>query len=203
MNTYEKISKIRFVKPSELKKRCQSIALLDAILSPEWEYRYYSFNNNWSDSQQLASMRDGHGNELFILFERNQTILKGYLKESENQLLEDDIQLIPSIFSYFVSEPAFSIDYASFISWTEQDVDEWTTLSVVDNNQSSDMLKVYNEPCEMYVNWARSHYNKTIDHEIVEYIYNYKSINSEILAKHDIFCADLQNDIDEIGYPFH
>lgn len=27
-----------------LERLCQSLALLDAILSREWEYRYYSFN---------------------------------------------------------------------------------------------------------------------------------------------------------------
>jgi hypothetical protein len=29
-----------------LKKRTQSLAMLDAIIEREWEYRYYSFNSN-------------------------------------------------------------------------------------------------------------------------------------------------------------
>ena len=45
----------------ELKRMFQSLALLDAILMPDWEYRYYSFDANWSDEEMLASMRDGSG----------------------------------------------------------------------------------------------------------------------------------------------
>ncbi len=30
-----------------LRRLSQSVAMLDAILSPEWVYRYYSFNSKW------------------------------------------------------------------------------------------------------------------------------------------------------------
>jgi hypothetical protein len=33
-----------------LKKLCQSLATLDAIISPEWDYRYYSFNSKWASA---------------------------------------------------------------------------------------------------------------------------------------------------------
>ena len=32
---------------TRLKRLLQSLAMLDAILMPEWEYRYYSFNAHW------------------------------------------------------------------------------------------------------------------------------------------------------------
>ncbi|MFL5245765.1 MAG: hypothetical protein ACJ8FY_27140 [Gemmataceae bacterium] len=50
----------------ELRKLCQSIATLDAILSPEWELRYYSFNNSWAAGAACASMRNGSGDDYFI-----------------------------------------------------------------------------------------------------------------------------------------
>ncbi len=31
----------------DLRRLCQSLAMLDAILEPEWQYRYYSFNSRW------------------------------------------------------------------------------------------------------------------------------------------------------------
>jgi hypothetical protein len=52
-----------------LKKLSQSLAMLDAILSPEWEYRYYSFNSKWAPGERMASMRNGSGDEYFILFD--------------------------------------------------------------------------------------------------------------------------------------
>ncbi len=50
-----------------LRKLTQSLAMLDAIMSPEWEYRYYSFNSKWDDGEMMASMRNGSGDEYFIL----------------------------------------------------------------------------------------------------------------------------------------
>ena len=48
-----------------LRKLTQSLAMLDAIMSPEWEYRYYSFNSKWYESEMMASMRNGSGDEYF------------------------------------------------------------------------------------------------------------------------------------------
>jgi len=36
-----------------LRKLTQSLAMLDAIMSPEWEYRYYSFNSKCEIVAQL------------------------------------------------------------------------------------------------------------------------------------------------------
>src|SRR5262245_26616422 len=46
---------------SHVERVSQSIAVLDAILSPEWEYRFFSFNAAWdlANHERMASMRDG------------------------------------------------------------------------------------------------------------------------------------------------
>lgn len=33
---------------ASLHRITQSLAMLDGILCPEWEYRYYSFNSQWA-----------------------------------------------------------------------------------------------------------------------------------------------------------
>ena len=43
------------------------IPYLDAIIEPEWEYRYYSYNSKWSDTEEMASLRDSCGGEWFFL----------------------------------------------------------------------------------------------------------------------------------------
>jgi hypothetical protein len=65
-----------------LRKLTQSLAMLDAIMSPEWEYRYYSFNSKWGEGEMMASMRNGSGDEYFILFNSHGAILKGFDHES-------------------------------------------------------------------------------------------------------------------------
>src|SRR5690242_17751493 len=64
-----------------LKKLSQSLAMLDAIISPEWEYRYYSFNSKWDKNKMMASMRNGEGDEYFILFNQHGAIIKGFAHE--------------------------------------------------------------------------------------------------------------------------
>ena len=51
----------------KLRRLLQSMAMLEAILLPEWEYRYYSFNARWAEGEQMGSMRDGSGNDFFAL----------------------------------------------------------------------------------------------------------------------------------------
>jgi hypothetical protein len=60
-----------------LRKLTQSLAMLDAIVSREWEYRYYSFNSRWSAGEQLASMRDGSGDGWFCAFGAPGSFFKG------------------------------------------------------------------------------------------------------------------------------
>jgi hypothetical protein len=43
----------------EVKRIAQSLAILDAILMPEWEFRYYSFDAHWGEGEMLASSRAG------------------------------------------------------------------------------------------------------------------------------------------------
>ena len=38
------------------RRLARSVAMLDAILSPEWEFRYYSFNSKWAEGEMMASM---------------------------------------------------------------------------------------------------------------------------------------------------
>jgi hypothetical protein len=71
--------------PALLERRCIALATLDAILSPDWQYRYYSFNRHWDREARtrMASMRNGSGDDCFLLFFPDGTAaLKGYDHES-------------------------------------------------------------------------------------------------------------------------
>ncbi|WP_394393217.1 hypothetical protein [Shewanella woodyi] len=67
---------------SELKKLLQSLAILDAIMSPEWDERYYSFNSKWDKSEQMGSMRNGCGYDFSVLFNQAGCFVKGFGHES-------------------------------------------------------------------------------------------------------------------------
>ncbi len=52
----------------KLKEICKSISVIDAILSEDWLYRYYTYNSKWAEDEELGSMKNGEGDELLILF---------------------------------------------------------------------------------------------------------------------------------------
>ena len=47
-----------------LRDLCRSMAVLEAILSPEWSSRYHSFDADWSPGEEMASMRERLGRRI-------------------------------------------------------------------------------------------------------------------------------------------
>ncbi len=60
-----------------LKSRMKALAILDAVVCQEWEFRYFSFNAQWAEGEQMASMRDGSGSHYFAVFSDAGTALVG------------------------------------------------------------------------------------------------------------------------------
>jgi hypothetical protein len=60
----------------------QSLAVLDAIMSADWEYRYFSFDAEFAPGQAVASMRNGSGDEYAITFTGDGAFLRGFDHES-------------------------------------------------------------------------------------------------------------------------
>jgi hypothetical protein len=73
---------LRLPDVATLRRKGQSLAVLDAIMSPDWQYRYYSFNSMWDTDEMMASRSNGSGDELYILFNPFGAILKGFDHES-------------------------------------------------------------------------------------------------------------------------
>jgi hypothetical protein len=100
---------------ADLRGLCRSLAMLDAILSPDWEGRYYSFNASWADGEQMASMRNGSGDEYAIVFSVAGAYVRGFDHESpmspyanEGEPWPGVIDEVPELFKSFVEESAFS-----------------------------------------------------------------------------------------------
>ncbi|WP_321184063.1 hypothetical protein [Embleya scabrispora] len=53
----------RLPEISMVRDRSRAMAMLDAIMSPDWELRYFSFDSRWSPTEEMVSMRNGSGIE--------------------------------------------------------------------------------------------------------------------------------------------
>jgi hypothetical protein len=98
-----------------LRDLCRSLAVLDAILSPEWEYRYHSFNGDWSREEEVASMRNGSGDEYSIVFSPAGAYVRGFAHESvmspyaneDHEPWPGVLDSVPEVFRAGVRKPAF------------------------------------------------------------------------------------------------
>lgn len=182
----------------QLCKKMKSLALLDAIIEQEWQYRYFSYNSNWSDSEEMGSFRDGCGGELFLWITGE---LAGYKCLSPEDGLMSGLQAAKEgasgEFSSFITEPAFSMDQATCIWFLENS--EWVKHgnSV---NCLIDLNAITNWEAHDYHAWAIEYYEREIDLEVVEKIFGGEF--SEELAKKlnpDIEMRDLLAELQEIG----
>jgi len=118
---------------NDLKMLLKSLAALDAIISPEWDYRYYSFNSQWGMNEQMGSMRNGCGDEFFVLFNQHGCFIKGFAHDSamsswctdEQKPWEGLLKGLPNEFKEAAEEPAFSMDNISFCLWRSFQDAEW------------------------------------------------------------------------------
>jgi hypothetical protein len=192
-----------------LKKLTQSLAMLDAIIQRDWEGRYYSFNARWSIDKQMASMRNGEGDEWFCVFSKNGAFLKGLYHESEMAtgwpgLLES----VPEVFRSELAEPAFSIQYTSFFICRTYDDNQWRTGSISyplgdDPDGSAWMLAILDGNPVSYQRWAANYYKRPVNLLAVEHIYANKPLTNEIVhsLNPETNISDLAEDITTISYP--
>lgn len=196
-NEIQKINDLPSI--AEIRKRSQGAALLDAIIMPEWEYRYFSFNCNWDEggSEMMASMRNGSGGEYFLHFSGSGAVGKVFFEQPV-----DDASLllsrVPGCFSSFKNESAFKLDDTTFYFWRANEDKEWSALP--DSLNSYALLGFLVGGDAYYHSWAESYYEKNIDAETLKEVFNSLNIDPQQLAtlNPDITIEDLGNDLAEI-----
>ncbi|MGW0194236.1 hypothetical protein [Nonomuraea sp. NPDC003201] len=96
-----------------LRDFCRSMAVLEAILSPDWESRRHSFDAGWAPGEEMASMRNGSGDEYSIVFVAGGAYVRGFDHEAAMSPYGNDgpwpgvLDSVPDVFRHCVEEPAF------------------------------------------------------------------------------------------------
>jgi hypothetical protein len=204
---------VRLPGPPELERRCVALAMLDAIISPEWDYRYYSFNRRWDveAGHRMGSMRNGSGDEYFILFLADGiAALKGFDHESPARRgaasVRGVLDGLPDALAAFANEAAFNMQHSTFCFWNVGQ--GWKTSATVtstdrDRDGSQWMLEHLAGGAAEYVEYCRSYFEVEVPVEVVERFLDLEPLTPE-LARALQSTADLgqlAGDIDEIGYP--
>ncbi|MFF2142317.1 hypothetical protein [Kitasatospora sp. NPDC058190] len=64
--------------PDVLRDHCRALAMLDAILGPGQSSRYHSYDARWSQTEEMASMANGSGDEYSIVFAPAGVYVRGH-----------------------------------------------------------------------------------------------------------------------------
>lgn len=204
-----------------LRRLLQSLAMLDAILQPEWEYRWYSFNSKWSRrrrGEQMGSMRTGSGDEFSAHFTKAGCWFKGFdheapmspYREQPPKLWPGVLDSVPKVFAQSISEPAFEATTATtFCIWRQFSDTEWQVGEIEfpkghkDPDGSEWMLSALDGRPASYQEHAGQIGERELRLDAIRHVYEHKPLTPEIVEELNpaIVLSDLEDDIAEIGYP--
>lgn len=202
-----------------LRDRCRALATLEAILSPEWEDRYYSFDAHWGPGEEMASMRNGSGDSWSIVFSRAGAFVRGFDHESPmspaangGALWPGLVEGMPEVFAPCVNEPAFSSDGtpdATVCIWRRPSDDEWH-VGVLDRPEGDDpdgadwlFAVLLDGTPTSYREFAEDYYEADLDVDPVNEVFALQTLTDELVQRlnPDVTLGDLGDDLAEIGYP--
>jgi hypothetical protein len=191
----------------------RSLAMLDAILSPEWEDRYYSFDARWADGEMMASMRNGSGDQWFALLTKAGAALHGLAHEYPTFRPDSPwpgiFDALPRAFhANFLNEPAFDTANSTFCIWRGARDDGWQCGPIdfppgEDPDGSAWLLAILAGQPEQYVQFAAEYYERDLDLADVAAVYQHTALNKALVKRlnPEVSLASLAEDIKEIGYP--
>lgn len=161
-------------------------------------------------------MRDGEGDHFFALFNTYGCFLKGFAHESAmspfraaKQVWPGVLEGVPPDFADCLREPAFNLDETTFCIWRRYEDSVWKCGPVVfppdvDADGSADLLSALKGNPETYQQWARWYFDKpTLTTEMVRHVYEHHPLTNELVEAltRGFHLSDLQEEIEEIGYP--
>jgi hypothetical protein len=196
-----------------LRQRAMALAMLDAILCPQADYRYFNFDPAWGDHAQLASMRNGEGDDWFVCFGAGGAVIKG----RAHQLPRDDARALsrearrrlPPALAGLLDAPALSIDAIDYCFWRAAGEARWSRVShplparAQRYDGSADFLSILLAPAECYQDYASDYFESDVALAPIEQIYNHAPLTAPLVAALNprLDLAEARASAASIGYP--
>jgi hypothetical protein len=204
-----------------LRDHCRSLAMLEAVLNPEWAYRSYAFNAHWSATEAMASMNNGSGDEFSIVFSAAGAYIRGFAHESRMSPYAGDgpwpgvVDAVPEVFRPCVEEPAFcdedGMPVVTACIWRQAGDDAWRTGTIEfpddtagDPDGSGYLFGLLaDRSAEAFRRFAEDFYEAEVDLDAIRHVYALRPLTDDVLTALNpgVAPADLAEDITQIGYP--
>ncbi len=195
--------------PDAFRRLTKSLAVLDAIMSPGWEGRYYSFQQHWSEDSMMASMRNGCGDQWFAVLCPAGVALVGLAHEASTFRYG---RPHPWVFSELPAEfhanlrdePAFDTGNSTFCIWCTATDPRWTcgVTTPVDDG-APELLEILGADPSCYSEFARNYYGTVLDLADVRSIYAHEPITKALVRRlnPEADFAAVVLELNDIGYP--
>lgn len=185
------------------KRRLQSLASLDAIVCPEWEFRYFSYDAKWAQGEEMGSIRNGSGDDVFALFSIHGCFIKEYCHT--HSVKSNAYESVPVEFLDATKETAFSPDRVTNCYWKTSASDRWSMSESTETSGSNlgELLSLVDGNAETYLTFAKDYFERTLPFGAVSQILKFANLTTPILdsLKFDGQFHDLSTELEEIGYP--
>lgn len=203
---------------NRVRRVSRALAMLDAVLAPEPEYRYHSFDSRWSPTEETALMNNGSGDGYSIVFSPAGAIAQGLDHESPISPYNPGVPDVwPGLFigvpdelSEPLDEPALrgpdGKQYVTVCFWRTRTDSAWQCGPVIDvAKDGADWLfdLVADGRPEAYLTFAENYFEVALDLEPIRHIYALMPLTEYVVTSlnPERRLADLTDDIAEIGYP--
>lgn len=206
-----------------LREFCRGLAMVEAIVHPNWENRYFLFDSTWATGEEMASFDNGQGDQYWIVFSCVGAYICGFdhhspmspFRQKDHKPWPGMIDTVPNEFQRFVEEPAFSyrddiegVPLVTVCLWRGKDDDKWhygdiAFPRVEDPDGAGHLFWLLNyRGVDDYIGWAEEYYEKPIDAESVAALFRGKPLTKQIVQalNAEITLEELEKDIEQIGY---
>ncbi|MET9397863.1 hypothetical protein [Kitasatospora sp. NPDC002965] len=190
-----------------LRDRCRALAMLDAVLSPDWGDRYYSFDAHWGKGEEMASMRNGQGDDWFMVFSAAGVYARGLDHEAPNapHLLAE----VPESFRSYVDEPAFADSEGrpdlTVCFWRESGDTRWQAPQTAPTGGVELFGLLADGTATAYRAWAEDYYEPEHEPDLaaVEHVLALRPLTGAVVSalNPETDLGDIADDIVGIGYP--
>ena len=187
--------------PSVLERLCKGLAALDAIACEDWEGRYHSFNCKWDAKRRtrMASMRNGSGDDWFLVFAPKGTFLKSFWHEYPRAKVAEVYAGLPPALAPQLKENAFMMDEGlTFGGW--HDGSAWTLRG--DARPMKDELALLSGDPAAYCAYAEAYFERELPRTAVAQVLAGKPLTQKLVAQlgEERSLEELKDDLEEIGY---
>ena len=210
---YEVIGRLADI--DEVRRVCRALAMLDAVLSPEPEYRYFGFDARRSPTEELASMRSGGGDEYSIVFSPAGAIARGFDHESPLSPWQPGVkESWPGLFIGVPDSLAAAIEApdgdgrrdVTVCFWRTREDSSWQCGPVERGvRDGADWLfeHVADGRPESYRQFARNVHEVELRLEDIQHVYALRPLTEEVVysLNPEAEFAALEADRARIGYP--